>query len=116
LPQALAFALEDVAGSLQLNNTNVCAKTRDLAVQKVASIEQKLSQLQAMRDALAKLVHQCDKNLKSSPCPIIQILALDADSGWAANGSKKRQIPKQKTESHPSGFLKRERYLADESV
>ena len=83
---------------LQLNNTDACAKTRVLAAQKVASIEQKLFQLQTIRDALAKLVHQCDKKLKSSPCPIIQILELDADSGWAANGSKKRQNPKQQTD------------------
>ena len=95
--QALGFTLEDVDGLLQLNNTDACAKTRELAAQKVGSIEQKLSQLQTMRDALAKLVHQCDKKLKGSPCPIIQILELDADSGWAANGSKKRQNPKQQT-------------------
>lgn len=96
--QALGFTLEDVGGLLQLNNTDACAKTRVLAAQKVASIEQKLFQLQTIRDALAKLVHQCDKKLKSSPCPIIQILELDADSGWAANGSKKRQNPKQQTD------------------
>jgi MerR family mercuric resistance operon transcriptional regulator len=74
--QALGFTLEELAGLLRLNNTDACAKTRDLAAQKVASIEQKLSQLQTMRDALVKLVHQCDKKLKSSPYPIIQILEL----------------------------------------
>jgi MerR family transcriptional regulator, mercuric resistance operon regulatory protein len=95
--QALGFTLEDVAGLLQLNNTDACAKTRDLAAQKVASIEQKLFQLQTIRDALAKLVHQCDKKLKGNPCPIIQILELDADAGWAANGLKMRQNPKQQT-------------------
>src|ERR1700675_3873549 len=72
--QVLGFTLGDVDGFLQLKNTDACAKTRDLAAQKVVSIEQKLSQLQTMRDALAKLVHQCDKKLKGSPCPIIQIL------------------------------------------
>ena len=89
--QALGFTLEDVGGLLQLNNTDACAKTRDLAAQKVASIEQKLFQLQTIRDALAKLVHQCDKKLKSSPCPIIQILELDADSRRAVQ-SKARVV------------------------
>jgi MerR family transcriptional regulator, mercuric resistance operon regulatory protein len=95
--QALGFTLEDVAGLLQLNNTDACAKTRDLAAQKLALIEQKLSTLATMRDALSKLVGQCDKQLKSGTCPIIQILELDADTRWAANGSKNRCKPKQQT-------------------
>jgi len=37
-------------------------------------IEQKLSELAAMRDALRKLVGQCDEQLKSGTCPIIQAL------------------------------------------
>jgi hypothetical protein len=36
-------------------------------------IEQKLSQLQTMRDALAKLVRKCNKNLKSSTCLALSI-------------------------------------------
>jgi hypothetical protein len=78
--------------------------------------------VQTIRHALTKLVHQCDKKLKSSPCPIIQILELDADSAWAANGSKKRQNPKQQTVlaaspgMQASGFLKRERYLIENDL
>ena len=72
--QVLGFTLGDVAGLLRLDNREACATTRELAAQKVASIEQKLSQLQTMRDALVKLVHQCDKKLKSSTCQIIEIL------------------------------------------
>jgi len=78
--QALGFTLEDVAGLLQLNNTDACASIRELATQKVALIEQKVSQLEAMRDALTKLVRQCNKNLKSSTCPIIDILQRDSES------------------------------------
>ena len=56
--QALGFTLEDVAGLLQLNNTDACAKTRDLAAQKLALIEQKLSALATMRDALTRILHR----------------------------------------------------------
>jgi MerR family mercuric resistance operon transcriptional regulator len=98
--QALGFTLEDVAGLLQLDNTDACIRTRDLAAQKLALIEQKLSELASMRDALSELVGRCDKQLKSGTCPIIQILKLDADSRWAANGSKKRRNPKEQTSSH----------------
>ena len=41
MPQALGFTLEDVAGLLQLNNTDACAKTCDLAAQKLALIKTK---------------------------------------------------------------------------
>jgi MerR family transcriptional regulator, mercuric resistance operon regulatory protein len=54
--QALGFTLEDVAGLLQLNDTDACTKTRDLAARKLTLIEQKISELATMRDALANLV------------------------------------------------------------
>src|SRR5260370_10093260 len=95
--QALGFTLNDVAGLLQLHNTDACARTRDLAAQKLALIEQKLSELTAMREALRKLVGQCDEQLKSGTCPIIQALQWYGDSPWAANGSKKRRNPKKET-------------------
>jgi MerR family transcriptional regulator, mercuric resistance operon regulatory protein len=75
--QALGFTLENVAGLPQLNDTDACAKTRDLAVRKLALIEQKISELANMRDALTKLVSQCDGKLKRGTCPIIEILQSD---------------------------------------
>ena len=76
--QALGFTLEDVAGLLQLNDADVCAKTRDLAARKLALLERKLSELANIRDSLAKLVGQCDSKLKRSSCPIIEILQGDS--------------------------------------
>ena len=76
--QALGFTLEDVAGLLQLNGTDLCAKTRDLAARKLALLERKLSELARIRDSLAKLVGQCDSKLKRSTCPIIDILRRDS--------------------------------------
>ena len=78
--QALGFTLKDVVGLLQLDEIDACAKTRTLAAQKLALIEQKLAQLGTIRDALKKLVRQCDKNLKSGRCPIIEILQRNAGS------------------------------------
>jgi MerR family mercuric resistance operon transcriptional regulator len=105
--QALGFTLEDVAGLLQLNNTDACATIRELATQKVALIEQKLSQLEAMRDALTKLLRQCNKNLKSSTCPIIEILQRDFESQASCQQIKRpsRQIEKTSlpiSENRPS--------------
>jgi MerR family mercuric resistance operon transcriptional regulator len=85
--KALGFTLGEVSGLLQLDNKKACATTRKLAAQKVVLIEQKLSQLETMRSALTKLVSQCDKKLKSSTCPIIEILQRGSESQPAANGS-----------------------------
>jgi len=89
--QALGFTLGEVSGLLQLDNKKACATARELAAQKVALIEQKLSQLETMRSALTKLVRQCDKSLKSSTCPIIEILQRDSESQPAANGSSSQR-------------------------
>ena len=76
--QALGFTLENVAGLLHLNDTDACAKTRDLAARKLALIEQKISELANMRDALSKLVGQCDRKVKRGACPIIEILQWES--------------------------------------
>jgi MerR family transcriptional regulator, mercuric resistance operon regulatory protein len=72
--QALGFSLVDVTGLLQLERKKACATTRDLAARKMASIEQKISQLEAMHAALSQLVHECDKQRKIGRCPIIESL------------------------------------------
>ena len=74
--QALGFTLEEVAGLLRLDAASACAETRELATQKLALIEEKLTELAAMRKGLAALVSQCDKGGKR-PCPIIQTLVTD---------------------------------------
>src|ERR1019366_8532024 len=59
--QALGFTLEEIASLLRLDGADCCADTREIAAHKVALIERKLLDLAAMRDALAALVHQCNR-------------------------------------------------------
>lgn len=75
--QALGFTLEEVAALLTLEAACACAETRALAAHKVDVIEKKLSDLSAMRDALAGLVRQCDAGEPAQGCPIIQVLSRD---------------------------------------
>jgi MerR family mercuric resistance operon transcriptional regulator len=72
--QALGFTLQDVAGLLRLESAQTCATTREVAAQKLVSIEQKISQLEVMRIVLSQLVSECDRQKKIGPCPIIQTL------------------------------------------
>ncbi len=75
--QVLGFTLEEIAGLLQLDVTHACAETRDLAGRKLQIIEQKLADLTAMREALAKLMRQCASLDGTGTCPIIDALATD---------------------------------------
>jgi MerR family mercuric resistance operon transcriptional regulator len=74
--QTLGFTLEEVAGLLRLDSASACAETRELAAHKLALIEEKLIELEAMREGLAGLVVKCDTG-SNRPCPIIQMLITD---------------------------------------
>jgi MerR family mercuric resistance operon transcriptional regulator len=100
--QALGFTLEDVSGLLQLNDTDACEKTRHLATRKLTLIEERIAELATMRDALAKLVGQCDRKLKRDVCPIIEILHCDSRVDPFANASSHRHNPSRK-----AGFARR---------
>lgn len=75
--QVLGFTLEEIAGLLRLEQAQACAETRELASRKLRIIESKLADLTAMREALAKLMRQCDSRVASNGCPIIHALTTD---------------------------------------
>ena len=75
--QALGFTLNDVAVLLRLGEVRACAKTRSLAVRRMTLIDQKLTELMAMRAALVGMVQQCDAGLSAKGCPIINALAQE---------------------------------------
>jgi MerR family mercuric resistance operon transcriptional regulator len=74
--QALGFTLKEVAELLRLDAARACAETRELAVHKLALIEEKLDELEAMRTGLAALVAKCGRR-GGRACPIIQVLVTD---------------------------------------
>ncbi len=75
--QALGFTLDEVGALLTLDTACACSETRALAVRKQALIEQKITDLAAMREVLGDLVRQCDTEGESAACPIIDVLARD---------------------------------------
>lgn len=72
--QVLGFTLEEVGELLDLSEANTCAETRELAMHKIALINQKMADLAAMQHVLADLVTKCDTNQVDSSCPIIMTL------------------------------------------
>jgi MerR family transcriptional regulator, mercuric resistance operon regulatory protein len=75
--QSLGFTLEEILGLLQLDETRACVQTRDIAANKVALIEDKISDLLKIKRALSRLVRSCDTISGGAPCPIIHLLVQD---------------------------------------
>lgn len=75
--QGLGFTLEEIASLLALDEARACTETRELASHKLHSIESKLADLRAMREALTALLRQCDAGVAEGVCPIIHALAAD---------------------------------------
>ncbi|MBS1800300.1 MAG: Hg(II)-responsive transcriptional regulator [Acidobacteria bacterium] len=75
--QALGFTLEEITGLLALDERRACLETRQAAAQKLALIEEKISDLSRIKKSLARLVHACDSSAAGEPCPIIHLLIQD---------------------------------------
>ncbi|HJZ76849.1 MAG TPA: MerR family transcriptional regulator [Vicinamibacterales bacterium] len=80
--QDLGFTLDEVEELLKLRNERRRdrARIRAVAERRVRQIEQKISQLRAMKKALERLIHRCHEG-STLECPIIE--ALDGARGGA---------------------------------
>lgn len=74
----LGFTLKEIKGllDLRLDTTATRADVRQLAQEKVADIEARITDLQRMRDALQKLIKKCDGRGALSGCPILDAMQL----------------------------------------
>ena len=74
---ALGFSLAEVKGllTLRVSARTPCERVRERALAKLADIDQRLAEMQAMRDALARLAHNCDEPSAAGNCPFLDELA-----------------------------------------
>ncbi len=74
----LGFSLEEVGELIRLRGVAMRERHRvhAMAERKVADVDRKIEQLQAMRAALAALVHACHHR-HAAACPIIEALNHD---------------------------------------
>lgn len=73
---ALGFSLAEVKGllTLRVSARTPCERVRKRALSKLADIDQRISELQAMREALARLAHNCDEPSATGNCPFLDEL------------------------------------------
>lgn len=74
--QELGFSLDEVAGLLRLEDGIDRSSIRQIASDRLAQIELKLSDLRRMQTALKHLVTECAHTRTDLPCPIIATLAV----------------------------------------
>lgn len=77
--QALGFSLKEIKELLSLRAApqTRCTAVRERAVAKIRDIEEKLRALQAMKQALAKLVAECAGRAPITACPILESFDTD---------------------------------------
>lgn len=73
--QELGFSLEEVTELLHLEQGADRASIREIATNRLAQIEHKLSDLRRMQKVLRHLVTECEHTRADLPCPIIDTLA-----------------------------------------
>ncbi len=73
--QHLGFTLDEVRALLLLNDGTGCVQARAIGERKLAEVEAKLMDLQAMSRTLATLIERCRARRGRVVCPLIDALA-----------------------------------------
>ena len=82
--QELGFSLGEIEQLLELRDDRVssCDEVQALAEAKIETIEEKLRQLAALKEALGVLVRSCERGDTDRECPILEVIE-DAAGGRA---------------------------------
>ena len=70
--QGMGFTLKEVHELLRLRSPMSCSKTRTMAAAKLAVVNERIRELQKLRNELQRLLAACDANTDESRCPIIE--------------------------------------------
>lgn len=68
--QAAGFKLDEITELVRLDAVDDRPRARELAEARVAALDARIAELKGMRDALARLAHDCGAG-PSGPCPIL---------------------------------------------
>ncbi|MEM8860412.1 MAG: MerR family transcriptional regulator [Chloroflexota bacterium] len=81
--QVLGFTLEEIQELLDMRiDTDANrADVRERAAAKILSIEEKISALEQMKQALNHLLHQCHGNGSTADCPILEAIPSFSNDG-----------------------------------
>ncbi len=72
--QTAGFTLTEIAELLSLDRSGDRLRAREMARVRIAALDARIAELQAARESLAQLAHQCAAG-GEGPCPIIAAFA-----------------------------------------
>ncbi len=75
--KALGFTLEDIRGLLSLSDERNVAKVKRAAEAKLTDIEQRIAELQCIRQGLHTLIKACPGHGRAEGCPILNALTQE---------------------------------------
>jgi MerR family mercuric resistance operon transcriptional regulator len=70
--QRFGFSLSEIRDLLTLLTPMSCSKTREIAAAKLDFVDERIRELQALRQHFVGLLAACDNNADKSRCPIIE--------------------------------------------
>ena len=82
--QALGFTLHEIAEflSLRVDATPICGNVKRKTQAKLAQVEKKIEDLQALARSLRKLIRACEAEQITGHCPILE--SLEDQGGWTS--------------------------------
>lgn len=99
----LGFPIEQIRDLLGLwkNQRRTSRKVKELAMRHVAELDERIRELQAIKQTLSHLVHHCHGDERPE-CPILEGLAVPAhaESAKATRHNGKRQLAGRKPARH----------------
>ena len=75
--KALGFSLADIRALLSLSEERNVAKVKRAAEARLADVEQRLAELERIRNGLQALVAACPGHGRAEACPILNALSED---------------------------------------
>ncbi len=75
--KALGFSLTDIRGLLALSDERSVAKVKRAAEKKLVDIEQRIAELERIRDGLHTLIAACPGHGRAEACPILNALTQE---------------------------------------
>ncbi len=79
--QELGFSLAEIEQLLELRVDRVssCEEVQELAEAKIVTIDEKVRQLSALKQALGVLIHSCQRGDETRECPILEAIEHGSD-------------------------------------
>ncbi len=74
--QDLGFSLNEIGEllALRIDHVSACQAVEEKTLEKIAMVQQKLTELEAMKKALERFVESCEAREPTGECPMLEFL------------------------------------------